>query len=249
MAAKKLVKKVKGGKWPKYLVEHALKLLRANEGNVTEARKVVLATYDFEGNPPARSTFLRWAAAAGIATDVKDPKRARDTSKATEARLARLDDARSELSEILLGKLTRPAADQIAARLQEAQEAEALVGAAREAYQEALAFIPFTRDAMKDKDPKEVRAALKEAWGSVASARTELAFAMDFRIAIRDLVGVITRGLGDHLALEGLAYGDDQDVAGDIIVEHSVPRPDRRKADAEAVPERTLKVIDGGGGR
>lgn len=246
---RKVVRRAKGKPWPKYLVKAAIKLLRETEGNVTEAKRLLSETYQFEGNPPARSSFLRWAAAAGIDTDVRDPKRARDTSKATEARLARLDVARQELSEMLLGRLTRPAAEQIAARLEEAREAEELVTAARQAYQDALKAVPMVRDLMADKDPAELRAALKEAWKAVYQARNEVGFAMDFRIAVRDLVGVITRGLGDHLALEGLAYGDDQDIAGDIIVEHSIPRPDRAKADAEAVPERKLKVIDGGGSK
>lgn len=242
--AKRKVNRKPRAPWPKFLVDKALELL-AETRNATETRKLLSEAFDFgKGQPPARSTLQAWAKREDIAVDV-DAGKARDTTAATEARLDRLDEARMVLSERLLEKLTSPAVDQIASRLEEAQKAEELVSAAREAYQDALKMVPMTRDAMADADPVEVRKALKEVWRVVGEARAELSFAMDFRIGIRDLVGIVTRGLGDHLALEGLGVGEDE-THGDLIVEHSIPRPDRPKADAGAVPEHKLKVIPGG---
>lgn len=225
------------GPWPAFVRKKAVELLKGG-ADLAAARKALVQTFDFEGDPPARSTLQGWARGAGLEVDV-DPKKTRDTEKATEERLRRLDAGRAQLSELLLEKLSRPAAEEIARQLAEAQEAEEMVAAARQAYQDALKMVPVARD-MEKTEPGSV----KGAWATVRQARAELAFAMDFRIGVRDLVGIVTRSLGDHLALEGL--GDDAGQVGDLIVEFTTPRPDRRKADEEAVPQGNLKLIEGG---
>jgi hypothetical protein len=244
---RKVTPPARGKPWPAFLVKRAVELLTETK-SVTATRKALKAAYSFgEGDPPARSTLAKWAQNRGIELDVAPDKNARETTAATSARLARLEEGRAELSELLLEKLSRPAVEELDRRLQEAREAEALVTAARQAYQDALTAVAMTRDLEKDSEPKARRAAIKEAMGHVYQTRQELAFAMDFRIGVRDLVGLLTRALGDHLALEGLD-ADDAEV-GDLIVELNVPRPDPRQADAEAVPQAQLKVIPGGGGR
>lgn len=237
------VKVARGKPWPPRVRKKALELLGSTH-NVTETRKLLAEAYEFvDGDPPARSTLQAWARRADIELDV-DALKTRDTTAATEARLLRLEEGREQLSERLLEKLTRPAVDLIQGRLEEAAEVDQVINAAREVYLDALKMIPAARE-LEQADEAN-RGAVAGAWEAVKLAGAELKAVLGLRIEVRDLVGIVTRGLGDHLALEGLGNDEDDRTRGDLIVELSVPRPDRAKADAEAVPQSKLRVIEGG---
>jgi hypothetical protein len=139
---------------------------------------------------------------------------------------------REDLSEILLDRLTRPAADLIADRLAEAKEYEEVVTAASRRFLDALKAEEMARQF----EYAEQVSARK----AVVVAAAELKVALGLRTDIRDLVGVATRGIADHLALEGIFLEERE--AGDIVVELLVPRPDPKKADRGAIPQEKLRT-------
>lgn len=224
----------RGKPWPPKVRDRALELLRQHR-NATVARDALHDELPFTGTGPSRSTLVGWARAEAIdLTNVapgKSDKQRHATGPATEARLARLEVSRQRHSEMLLEELSRPAAALLKARLDEADEVEELVDLARERYVDA---VKVARQA-DDFGPEAVKAAN----AAVRDARRELELAAGFRINVRDLVGIITRSITDHLALEGIDR-DEQDE-GDLIVELVVPE---RRTDVEPVPAANLPEVD-----
>lgn len=207
-----------GKTWPAKVRREALELYKQGVGPAAIRRWLGVAP----------STLKDWAKKAGVLRPSVKP-----TKAATEARLARLEVERQNLSEVILAKLSKPAAELIRARLTEALEAEELVTQARLRYADAVRFeVQIKGDYAPNS--QEVR----DAKGSRREALAELDLAQELRLSIHELVGIVTRGVADHLSLEGV---DTEQVAGDLIVELKLPRPDPRKADADAVPEGELR--------
>lgn len=224
----------RGHAWPDDVRARALELLTEHR-NATVARDALLDELPFTGKGPSRSALVGWAKAEGIdLTNVapgKDPKQRHATGPATEERLARLEVSRQRHSEMLLEELSRPAAALLKRRLEEAEEVEELIDLARGRYVDALKVQGQAEDFGPD--------AVKDAAKAARQARQELELAAGFRIHVRDLVGIITRGITDHLALEGI--GRDEEDEGDLIVELVVPA---KRTDVEPVPAANLPDSD-----
>lgn len=231
-----------GYPWPKHVKARFLELLRDSKGNVVDARKLLDELYIFDPKAPNRSTVIDWGKAAGIELVTRRP---RDTTPATDARLAKLDEDRRSLSELLLGGLSRPSAELIASRLQSAVAVQETIDIARLSFTDAMKLEAQAIGDYPDPESKE----RKGARAAVRSARLALEIALESSVGVRDLVGVLTRAIADHLTLEG--KGEDDEAVGDLIVEIHVPRPEAAKSDAAAVPEgklAELKLVAGGEG-
>lgn len=220
----------RGKAWPPKVRDRARELLEHHR-NATLARDALHDELPFTGKGPSRSTLVGWAKADGIDLDNvapgTSPKQRQATGPATEERLARLEVSRQRHSEMLLEELSRPAASLLKARLDEADAVEELVTLARERYVDAVKVARQADDLGPD--------AVKGANLAVRDARRELELAAGFRINVRDLVGIITRSITDHLALEGIDR--DEEGEGDLIVELVVPK---RAVDVEPVPAAKL---------
>lgn len=230
-----------GKPWPKAVVKRALELLEETR-NATEARRRLADELVFEPHPPARSTLVAWAKRGSIALDVT-PGKTRDTTAATEARLERLAQGRDALSELLLDKLSKPAAALLMRRLETAVDAEELVDVARERWADSMKLEAQVR---QDFGPKSDE--LKSARRATYDARVDLELAKEGTLEVRDLVGILTRTLGDHLVIEGLDLEEEEDQGGNVEVTFNVPRPDPKAADAAVVRQADLTLIEGGAG-
>lgn len=157
-------------------------------------------------------------------------KRRENSQAAREAALAsregRRDLGRAELSDTLLHRLSAVAVERLLQRLGEELEGDARVGEARRALDEAVLALEALNaaddgdagDAELVKVKKELRASARQ---RVTDARLVLGAYREGRIPVRELVGVLTRAVGDHLALEGQA----QAVPPPIILEFGAPLP------------------------
>lgn len=216
-----------GEGWPDELRVRALELYREHGGNLAATwRAVALLCEDGQG--PAKGTLRRWlddAEAAG--EQVPEARRRADVEAAVDARRAQLLEQRAELSALLVDRLSRPALELIAHRLEEATTDEQLVADARQRYLDAVAV---ERMAADEGEEERKRAS------AVTRARLgDLKFAASMRLDVRDLVGVLTRSVHDHLALEGEA--SDEDRRGDLVVELAIPRPVAATDVVELEPE------------
>lgn len=214
-----------GKAWDDAVVDRAIDVYRQTGGSLA----AVKATLDDECHPkgPSKGTIRRWLADVDPDT-LPDPADTERTAAATEERRRRTAKARGELAELLVDRLARPAAELLAGRLAEAVEDEELIAAARERYTDAL---KMERQASADFGPE----ARKDAAKVTKEARIDLKYAERRRPDVRELVGVLTRAVGDHLDLEGEEVEREQ-VVGDLVVELvGIPRPDPAATDDDAV--------------
>lgn len=226
----------RGRPWPARVVKKAVERLEETR-NATEAKKLLEKDFQFKPHPPARSTLIGWARKAEISLDNVDPHKRAATGSATAQRLENLAGDRAELAAVLVRELSRPAANLIAKRLEAAVETETLVKLATDRYRDALIFEAQVRGSYGE-GSDEAKGARAGAEKSVREARTDLRLALELSMDTRDLVGIVTRSVNDHLALEGLALSDKG--GGDLIVELAIPRPDRKAQDEQAIAEDEL---------
>lgn len=151
-------------------------------------------------------------------------------AKAAEVRSAKMAEGRSELAEVLLDRLSRLAAAQLVARLEEQAGTAERVALAEQALDDAvtaLEALGAPDDVADPATPEERKAKAELRKGArerVSDARLVLAAYREGRIPVPALVGVLTRAVSDHLALEGKAA--DLPGAGAIVLEFGAPLPD-----------------------
>lgn len=141
-----------------------------------------------------------------------------------------MQEDRTDLAELLIGKMSKVSAELLVKRLQRALEAEALVDMAAERWADCL---KVERMAQAEGLGRDEVAAAKRA---TAEASDDLAVAHRLAIGTRDLVGILTRSVTDHLALAGIDA--EERSTGEIIVELLIPEPEA--GDAEVVDEDDL---------
>lgn len=185
----------------------------------------------------SKSTVIRWARAAGLdPADYADRSTTQNQQAArasVAARQAAMVDRRASLSDLILERITPRAAELLADRLDEEAEVAEQVKAAAERLELAIGFLDATAEEAKALDENATtrqRRFLEEqrrqARADVDDAQAILKAHRAGRLRVPDLVGVITRGIHDHLALEGEA-AEVADAAGFTVV-LSAPRPNRR---------------------
>jgi hypothetical protein len=201
--------------YPDEVRARALELLAVGTSIAATRR----ALTDQFGTSPAGSTLKRWATEAGVDRSVQPRKGGATPAEAQAARLERLAIEREDLSEMLLSKLSRGTADLLARRISRALEAEELVDIAAQRWADCL---KLERMAIEEQMGTE---AVRDAKRATAAASDDLAVAHRLAIGTRDLVGILTRAVTDHLAIEGI--GADERDTGEIIVELLVPEPTR----------------------
>lgn len=192
--------------------------LAAGVGESTVRR--ILALLADAGALPERSAGVAAARARAL------EKRA----AASEARAEQMAEARTDLADLLLRQLGRLAAAALVVRLEEQAGAAERVALAEQALDDAvvgLEALAAPDDAGDPATPEEkaTKAELRKAARErVSDARLVLAAYREGRIPVPALVGVLTRAVGDHLALEGKASA--LPGAGAIVVEFGAPLPD-----------------------
>lgn len=190
----------------------------------------------------SKSTVIRWARAAGLdPADYADRSTAQNEAAAAASVAARrvtMLERRAELSDLLLDSLAPKAAAIIAGRLDEDAELTRRLDDATTKLEAAIMALEVAGTPPKDAGTDELKryAALrKEATAAVKDAMLVRSAWSDARIDVRTLVGVLTRALGDHLALEGEAAAvAAQDNVDGLVVVFTAPRPDR-KAPADVI--------------
>lgn len=194
----------------------ALAILVADDGGLAKAA-------EYAG--VSKSTVSRWAKAAGISPDQYGGEGRKQTADATAARMAAVVKDRGELDELLRQGLALPAARVIAQRLQRVEADEELIEVARNRWKDAMAVEAQASDFGPD--------AVRQASQATAKAKVDVLVAEAGTISTRDLVGILTRSVHDHLALNG----EDADVApGEVSVVFTAPRPERRPLEVVQLP-------------
>lgn len=255
MAARRWRTPPRGKPWPEQVKAKAIELLGAGLDPV-QTRDALAELCTPRG--PSLNTVKGWARAAGVDVNAENVREAeevearRQTEAATAARLAKLQGRRQAMSEALLERLTSPSVELIADRLVEELEVRDYVQTARVGLEmalaehrvagEVLAELQTTPKAERDDGWKDQQAtateARKLARSSVQDARLALNAVLDARIPVRDLVGIATRALADHLALEGLDA--DEQADGGIVVELTMPEGESTTWDERAVSQSEL---------
>lgn len=224
-----------GGGWPDDVKERALELLRAGHPPA-DVRRILVTEL---GVNPSASTIRKWRHDANIpATPGQTPPA--DPNEASAIRLARLAKDRERISEALLRRLTGPAVELIARRLEE--EVTIVlprVNAARQALDDATLNLSLYADESPESPSR------KAALAAQTKARLMYELESGLTIPLRDLVGVTTRAIVDHLALEGLgAELEEYDATKAVTIELVMPRPDPAKGDRAAILEDDLTARD-----
>lgn len=184
-----------------------------------------LETLVTEGLPAAakfagvsKSTVVRWARKAGITAEQYAQRTdAKNTAEATRVRRETMLRERGELSDMLRNRLGLPAARVIAQRLERVESDEELIELARGRWKDAMAVETQAADFGPD--------AQLQARQATARAKVDVLVAEAGTISTRDLVGILTRAVHDHLALEGDAATEAQ--PGEVAVVFTAPRPAR----------------------
>lgn len=205
-------------RWPDEVRARALELL-AEHRNATRVREQLVAETGNPDDVPARTTLIGWARRAGIVLDLVDPNKAAAVETATAARTEADAVKRLDLSRVLRDRLARPAAELLAARIVEAEEDEELVRLARRRYLDAAKVEEQAGDLGPD--------AAAGARRATVAARKDLEVVLDLRLDTRDLVGIVTRAVVDHLRLEDGLNGDRDDDRAPITVIFDIPESDR----------------------
>lgn len=230
MATPRFAKPGRGMAWPPAV--KALVIVCAEEAaTIAELKALLEQRARWPGGLPADRTLRQWAGAVGLDLSTGDPVGAARTAKARQARFARLERHREDLSELIGARILPKSAELIVRRLEEQDEVEAYVAAARERLTEAVAM-QAAADGMGDE-------AVRSARRQVVLARLMLEVERDGRVPFRDLIRLTQVGVAQHLTLEGLG-DDDEDETNPIIVEISLPRPAAIEATAAPVPQHEL---------
>lgn len=204
-------------RWPDDVRARALVLLREHR-NAAAARRQLAAELG-EDNTPARPTLIGWAKAAGVVLDLVEPTKAAATETATAARTELDAIRRLDLSRVLRDRLARPAAELLAARIVEAEEDEELVRIARRRFLDAAKVEEQAADLGPD--------AAAGARRATTAARKDLETVLELRLDTRDLVGIVTRAVVDHLRLEDGLNGERDDDRAPITVIFDIPENDK----------------------
>jgi transposase-like protein len=182
----------------------------------------------------AKATVLAWAKAADVDpsdyADRSTDQNTRAAVAAVAARRATMVKNRAALSDELIGKLAPKAAALIADRLDEEARYAELIAEAEERLELAVIGLLACGDPPEDADVdtrKTFAEARKTARAAVADARLILDAYRSGRVKVPELVGVLTRSVTDHLALEGEAQ-DAAAASGSFAVTITAPRPPRR---------------------
>lgn len=210
----------RGRGWPKEVRDRAVELLREHR-NASVAREHLIAELG-AGNVPARQTFAGWAKAAGIELSNVDPGKAQATGSATRTRTELDAEARVVLSRAIRDRLSAPAVELLAARLDEAHEEETIYRQARERYLDRVKMEAHAADLGEE----EARAAK----ASTAFARRELLAAGDLRLSTLDLIRIATYGVRDHLKLDAAETDAGGFDRGAITVVFDLPDPEESNA-------------------
>lgn len=222
-----------GRGWDPAIREAALELMAEGLGPAA-VRDRLLERFD---RAPGLGTLRGWRREAGVAAS--DPKKApAPSADGVAARLVKLGKDRELISEALLTRLTRPAVELIARRLEE--EVETVlprIEDARTRVDDAAELLASLSDAPRDGELYKGAARYLQQARLIYQAETGLA------LPVRDLVGIVTRSVADHLLLEGIAADlEEFDSSKSLTVELVMPRPDRAKAERAAKLEDDLGV-------
>lgn len=184
---------------------------------------------------PSDRTLRTWTNQAGLDLPAREPDAgARASVQAShEARLDRLAAHRATISDALGSKAVPRAVDLLVRRLEEQDDVEERIATAKGRLDEAL----IMQRAAMDDDEEAKKAARRE----TVLARLLLALEKEDRIAIVDLMRIVTHGIARHLELEGIGADAAEDPeANPLIVELRIPRPDPNAAPAVVVPAGQL---------
>lgn len=203
----------------------AVRDARAHGATLEEAA----ATID----PPCSvDTARRWCRGIEVVRTEPTEKQAEAAAAARDARRAVILERRGQLSDDLLGRLSPAALALLLGRLEEQVDLAPLILEDERRLEDAILSLEALNadDDPKDPESREERAAKdqlrRSARQRVMDARLILAAHRDARIPVRDLVGVLTRSLADHLTLEGEAADAADRVPIPVIF--TSPAPDRR---------------------
>lgn len=230
MATPRFARPGKGKAWPPAV--KALVILCAEEAaNLGELKDLLEQRARWPQGLPLDPTLRKWASAVGLELSTGNPENGARTAKARQARFSRLERHREDLSELIGSRILPKSAELLVRRLEEQDEVEAYVAAARNRLQEAVAM-QAAADGMGDE-------AVRSARRQVILARLMLEVERDGRVPFRDLIRLTQVGVAQHLTLEGLAEEEDE-ATNPIIVEISLPRPAPIEATATPVPQHEL---------
>lgn len=200
--------------WSEAVKARALVLL-AEHRNATAAANALAAELAPEPGPK-RTTLITWAAQAGIELTAVNPVKRAATVEAARTRSELDAEARAVLSRAIRDRLSMPAVELLARRLDEAQEEEAIYRQARTGYLDRLAMEAHAADLGEEE--------LKAAKAATAFARRELIGTGELRMSTLDLVRIATYGVRDHLKLEGSDIDTATGLAsGNITVVFDLP--------------------------
>jgi hypothetical protein len=228
MATPRFAKPGKGKAWPPAVKALVIVTAEEADGNLATLKELLAKRARWPGGLPADRTLRLWAGAVGLDLSTGNPDNSARTAKARQARFARLERHREDLSELIGSRILPKSAELIVRRLEEQDEVEAYVAAARERLTEAVAM-QAAADGMGDE-------AVRSARRQVVLARLMLEVERDGRVPFRDLIRLTQVGVAQHLTLEGLG-DDEEDETNPIIVEISLPRPAAIEATAAPVPQ------------
>lgn len=232
MATPRYARPGKGKAWPPAV--KALVIVCAEEaaGDLGALKELLEARARWPQGLPVDRSLRQWAKDAGLELATGNAAAGAQTAKARQARYARLERHRDELSELIGSRILPKSAELLIRRLEEQDEVERYVADARERLAEALTM-EKAADGMGDE-------AVRSARRQVILARLMLEVERDGRIPFRDLIRLTQVGIAQHLTLEGLDE-DDTDETNPLIVEIHLPRPAPPGAiEVAAVPQHEL---------
>lgn len=182
----------------------------------------------------SKSTVIRWARAAGLnPADYANRSTAQNEAAAVAAVAARklaTIERRGRISDLLIGDLAPKAIAAIDRRLDEEAELDALVADAQTSLYnatvalEVLSAPPDPKDPLGPEERNAIAAARIDAREAVKSAALVLRTFQQARTKVPELVGVFTRSINDHLALDGDA-ADQAAASGTFTLIFTAPRP------------------------
>lgn len=177
-------------------------------------------------------TARRWCRGIAVVRTAATEKQEEAAALARAARRETILTKRAGLSDDLLGRLSPAALELLVGRLEEQVDLAPLIAEDERRLEEAILGLEAlsVADDAKDEATREERAVKsdlrRQARERVMDARLILAAHRDARIPVRDLVGVLTRAVADHLTLEGEATAGE--LAMPVPVIFTQPQADRR---------------------
>lgn len=221
----------------------------ADKAKALEVLKAEGLTAAAKSSGASKSTVLRWARAAGLdPADYADRSTEQNRQAAEASAAARrrtMLENRAKVSDLLLERLAPKSAAILADRLDEDAELTDRLRDAETKLEMAIIALEACGTPPEGADIEERKRyadARKQARAAVQDAMLIRRAWADSRIAIRDLVGILTRALGDHLSLEGeAAAAAAADTDAGLVVVFTAPRPDRKRPADVITLEPTTK--------